>query len=330
MSANEELQSTNEELQSVNEELYTVNSEYQEKLAEISQANNDLDEVLGLSQIGIIFLDENLLIRRYTQAVTRYINLMDSDVHRPLHHISSNINYDELIEDVAEVFSQGTPREREIVLDDKRVLRVSINPYSYADISQSKGVAVTFSDVSDARYNEIGLSVAYKKLRTSLNNALGLLDKNGLMTEVNALVVSNNKSKCNLIEKELRKIASFAVEIKQSLTVRSALAALDDQQIDICILEHNATSETALDLLEALNKKQNQVPIVVVTSDNEKYLRAMLLSQGAVNFISKDDLNPQMLSRSVRFAILKHQIDQQTDGLLLETSNEAEREPALD
>ena len=147
MSANEELQSTNEELQSVNEELYTVNSEYQEKLAEISQANNDLDEVLGLSQIGIIFPDEHLLIRRYTQAVTRYINLMDSDVHRPLHHISSNINYDGLIEDVSEVFSQGKAREHELVLDDKRVLRVSINPYNYADISQSKG-AVSYTHLT--------------------------------------------------------------------------------------------------------------------------------------------------------------------------------------
>ena len=214
------------------------------------------------------------------------------------------------------------------MLDDKRVLRVSINPYSYADISQSKGVAVTFSDVSDARYNEIGLSVAYKKLRTSLNNALGLLDKKGFMNKVNALVVSNSKSKCILIENELREITSFAVEIKQSLTVRSALAALDDQQIDVCILEHNASNETALDLLEVLNKRNIQVPIIVVTSDNEKYLCAMLLSQGAVNFINKDDLNPKILSRSIRFAILKQQIDKRTDGLLLESSNEAEREPA--
>jgi len=55
MSANEELQSTNEELQSVNEELYTVNSEYQEKIAELTEANDDLDSVINATNIGICF-----------------------------------------------------------------------------------------------------------------------------------------------------------------------------------------------------------------------------------------------------------------------------------
>ncbi|MEO0443868.1 MAG: chemotaxis protein CheB, partial [Pseudomonadota bacterium] len=135
MSANEELQSTNEELQSVNEELYTVNSEYQEKIAEVSQANNDLDEVLGLSKIGIIFLDENMLIRRYTHAASEYINLMESDINRPIHHISKNIEYDSMLSDVSKVFASGEAREHEITVPDKRVLRISINPYRYADVA---------------------------------------------------------------------------------------------------------------------------------------------------------------------------------------------------
>lgn len=112
MSANEELQSTNEELQSVNEELYTVNSEYQEKIVEISQTNGDLDEVLGLSKIGIIFLDENMLIRRYTDAVTNYINLQESDINRPLHHISKNIDYKDMLHDVGSVFTSRETIEK--------------------------------------------------------------------------------------------------------------------------------------------------------------------------------------------------------------------------
>ncbi len=146
MSANEELQSTNEELQSVNEELYTVNSEYQEKIAELSQANSDLDEVLALSKIGVIFLDEDMLIRRYTQAAANYVNLMDGDINRPLHHISTKIKYDNMLSDISQVFISGEVKEQELVLDDKRVLSISIIPYSYSDIAQSKGVAITFSD----------------------------------------------------------------------------------------------------------------------------------------------------------------------------------------
>ena len=88
MSANEELQSTNEELQSVNEELYTVNSEYQEKISELTQANSDLDNIIETSELGILFLDESMLIRKFSPVICDYFNILNSDIGRPLHHIS--------------------------------------------------------------------------------------------------------------------------------------------------------------------------------------------------------------------------------------------------
>ena len=66
MSANEELQSTNEELHSVNEELYTLNEEYQKKIEELTNANNDLNNLYLTTNIGIVFLDRQLCIRNFT------------------------------------------------------------------------------------------------------------------------------------------------------------------------------------------------------------------------------------------------------------------------
>lgn len=75
IASNEELQSTNEELQSVNEELYTVNAEYQSKIQELTQLNNDLDNLLGNIKIGVIFLDNELRIRKFTPTATIAYNL---------------------------------------------------------------------------------------------------------------------------------------------------------------------------------------------------------------------------------------------------------------
>lgn len=84
LAGNEELQSSNEELESVNEELTTLNTEYQQKIAELIVANNDLENFLRTSDVATIFLDDTLRLRRFTPAVTREIPLKQHDLGRLL------------------------------------------------------------------------------------------------------------------------------------------------------------------------------------------------------------------------------------------------------
>ncbi|MEP6472495.1 MAG: chemotaxis protein CheB, partial [Gemmatimonadota bacterium] len=97
-SVNEELQSTNEEmetskeeLQSVNEELSTVNVELQGRVADLSQVNNDMNNLLAGTGVGTIFVGHGLRITRFTPTVTQLINLIPTDVGRPVGHIVSNL-----------------------------------------------------------------------------------------------------------------------------------------------------------------------------------------------------------------------------------------------
>jgi two-component system CheB/CheR fusion protein len=110
LSSNEELQSTNEELQSVNEELITVNSEYQKKIDELSELNDDMDNLLSGSAVGTIFLDGNMVIRKYSPPVAKQISIIKSDIGRPLGDLSHNLVYDDLLLDVDGVMKQGKPR----------------------------------------------------------------------------------------------------------------------------------------------------------------------------------------------------------------------------
>ncbi len=100
LASNEELQSTNEELQSVNEELYSVNAEFQSKIGELTDLNNDMDNLLHSTDIGTVFLDGKLCIRKFTPAVTSVIKLLEHDIGRPLDQISYGIEmeHDELLD----------------------------------------------------------------------------------------------------------------------------------------------------------------------------------------------------------------------------------------
>ncbi|WP_028886335.1 chemotaxis protein CheB [Teredinibacter turnerae] len=311
MSANEELQSTNEELQSVNEELYTVNSEYQEKISEISQTNNDLDEVLGLSSIGIIFLDENFLIRRYTQAAARYINLMESDLNRPIHHFSNNLHYDNMLKDISDVFATSKSKQLDIILEDKRVIQISIHAYRYTDPGDSRGVAITFSDVSRARYAQRGLSVVYKQLKSSINNALESLDNTPLANPLKVLVVDDQPVSLALIEETLAAISEFNCEVYSAHTVLESLKIARDAAPDICLVDYHLDGETAIDFIDSMKANSLDIPSLVITGDDDPELNAMLLSYGVLDLINKHDLAPQVLSRSIRFSIRRREIDRE-------------------
>ncbi|MFW8591672.1 chemotaxis protein CheB [Glaciecola sp. 2405UD65-10] len=324
MSANEELQSTNEELQSVNEELYTVNSEYQEKIVQISQANGDLDEVLGLSKIGIIFVDDKLLIRRYTEAVKTYINLQEADISRPLHHISNNIEYDTMLVDVATVLSTTKSIEKEITLKDKKLLRISINSYNYSDVSRSKGVAITFLDISRVRYMELGMVVAYKQLRSSINNALEILDTKPFTQQLNVIILDDSAAYLELLESQLSQINEYQINIFKCSNVKQAFSLIRKNDIDICICDYYLKDETALNLIDGLTHKEIVVPVIVITGDKSDELTPLLLSHGALDLIDKDELSPALLDRSIRYAIRRHQIDLHIEELIENESNTIE------
>ncbi|MDF9799482.1 two-component system CheB/CheR fusion protein [Catalinimonas alkaloidigena] len=147
LSSNEELQSTNEELQSLNEELHTVNAEHQIKIKELVELNDDLNNYFSSSNIGQIFVDRELIIRKYTPEVTKQVNLIDSDVGRPINHLSYNLKYDHFVEDIRSVINTQEVIEKELEVSDNQHYLMRIIPYIRQDKSVD-GAVITFVDIT--------------------------------------------------------------------------------------------------------------------------------------------------------------------------------------
>ncbi|PIQ22372.1 MAG: hypothetical protein COW65_03580 [Cytophagales bacterium CG18_big_fil_WC_8_21_14_2_50_42_9] len=114
LSSNEELQSANEELQSLNEELNTINAEHQYKIKMLMELDDDLNNFFRSSDIGQIFIDRHLVIRRFTPATTQLINLIETDIGRPIIQITHNINHPDFMEDIRNVINHSVILEREV------------------------------------------------------------------------------------------------------------------------------------------------------------------------------------------------------------------------
>ena len=153
--SNEELQSTNEELQSVNEELYTVNAEYQRKIAELTELTNDMDNLLASTEIGTIFLDGQLRIRKFTPQVTETFGLLPQDVGRPIDTFTHKMHHPALVEDLRRVLAKAEPIERDLVDAKGKTYFLRLLPYRAKGVID--GVVVTLIDVTGLKAAEDAL-----------------------------------------------------------------------------------------------------------------------------------------------------------------------------
>ena len=252
-STNEELETSKEELQSVNEELATVNAELQNKVADLSRANNDMNNLLAGTGVGTLFVDPRLRISRFTPAVAPVLNLIQSDVGRPLSHIVSNmVGYDRLVEDVETVLDNLVPKELEVQLKAGPWYLMRIRPYRTQE-NTIEGAVITFVDISEL-----------KRLVDAAREARATLAENILATVRQPLVA---------LDEELRVImanrAFYAeFQVTEAETAGRLFYELGDRRWDVPELRR---------LLEELLPGKKVIENFPVTLEGERTGRRSLL-----------------------------------------------------
>jgi two-component system CheB/CheR fusion protein len=153
LSSNEELQSTNEELQtakeemqSANEELHTVNDELNNRNREMAQVNDDLVNLLGGVNIPIVMVSRDLRIRRFTPLAERLLNLIPSDVGRPIGDLKPNLNVPNLEQLIVEVIDTLNVKDLEVQDREGHWYSLRIRPYVTAD-NKIDGAALAAVDI---------------------------------------------------------------------------------------------------------------------------------------------------------------------------------------
>jgi two-component system, chemotaxis family, CheB/CheR fusion protein len=157
LSSNEELQSTNEELetakeelQSTNEELSTVNDELRNRNAEITQINTDLNTLLAFGGIGMVMLNNDLTIRRFTISAQKIFGLIPADVGRPFRNIKPTIDIPDIGAMIDRALTNLSIEQKDVRIPDGALYKVRVSPYRSVD-NRVDGVVVTVLDTSIAK-----------------------------------------------------------------------------------------------------------------------------------------------------------------------------------
>ena len=153
LASNEELQSTNEELQSTNEELHTVNIEYQNKIIELTELNNDVENLLADSQVGTLLLDDNLEIRRFSSKIRDIFQVLEADIGRPLTHLTHDLADVDPVGVVRQVMGSKQTVEMAVRTGGGRWHLMRVKPYQIGPEIYS-GTVLSFVDISELKRSQ--------------------------------------------------------------------------------------------------------------------------------------------------------------------------------
>ncbi|NPV62140.1 MAG: chemotaxis protein CheB [Methanotrichaceae archaeon] len=271
-SANEELQSTNEELtsskeelQSINEEIQTMNAELQSKIEALSQSHDDMRNLLQSADIPMVFLDGDLKVRRFTDAIKPIVTLRSSDIGRPVSELKLNLVDEDIVRDAQDVLNTLQFKERRVQTEDGMCYKLRLMPYRTSD-NKINGITVTFLDVTDL-----------KELEQSLKDARDFAES----------IVATVREPLLVLDSDLRVVKanqSFykTFETKPQKTDRRLLYTLGDSQWDIPELRR---------LLEEILPKNTTFENFEVTHDFPQIgKRSMLLNARKIQSQTGQDL----------------------------------------
>ena len=206
---NRELIIANTNIKNAYQELYSINQAYFSQVEVLKELNNDLENLLRSIDIGVIFLDRQLKIRKYNSSAQKIINFRTTDIGRSIKDLKHNLDCDNLIE-ILEQFLQTECPDKKLEVQNlltKEFLLMNLHCYylesQQCDDSKSRspiksdtrtceGLILTFVDISDRKQAEQTLThQAFYDSLTGLPNRL--LFKEQLKHAVNSLSRRNSQ-----------------------------------------------------------------------------------------------------------------------------------------
>ena len=310
LSSNEEMQSANEEMQSLIEELHTVNKDYQLKNRELNEINDDLNNYFRSNQNGQLYVNSDLVLMKFSPGTVKHINLLDTDIGRPISNISTNIRFETIIGDIRDVLKNREKIIREVQAIDGKWYQLTTLPYIQQPDNTIAGAIISFNDITSLKETQKELDKTNKILKlinADLNNFVysashDLLGPLGNI-ESTIAVIKNSQVTQQQLPEYLEMIDTSVKNFKIHLKELAAVGKIEGEMLALEPVDIGALIEdirfSISDKIASTNAIITLDLEVLTVYFSKKNLRSVLynLISNAIKYKS-DERNPVILIRT--------------------------------
>lgn len=125
-----------------------------QQINSLIELNDELENYFRNTIIPQLFVDANLILRKFTPPAMKQFKLHHQDIGKSITDIKDNFRFPTIIENIEHVIKTGKLLEKEIQTTDMRWYQMNILPYLVQKENKNNGVIITFVDIT-LRINDL-------------------------------------------------------------------------------------------------------------------------------------------------------------------------------
>jgi len=134
---------------------------------------------------------------------------------------------------------------------------------------------------------------------------------------IKILLIEDCHADCCLMEGMLKDSDAVRFELETVSRLSTGLARLAGGKFDVVLLDLGLPESSGMDTLKKILEHNLEVPIIVLTGQDDDHLGLETIKEGAQDYLSKGQLDKNVLTRSIRYAIERHHLLSELHNLSL-------------
>lgn len=276
-----------------------------QKIKKLIKLNDDLENYFRNTIIPQLFVDSNLILRKFSPPAMKQFTLKMDDIGRPILDIRDNFRFPSIVDDIKMVIDSNEIFEKEIQTTDYRWYQMNIIPYEITKTKKTNGVIITFIEITarirDLKFQE-KLVADHETLLDTLSHDIKTPLTSLLLTVEHVKKISTDNSRqylalFGILENSIKKMQSIISELTDAGKLKNKYQA-EEEWLDF----ENILEDVRLTLAGPIKESGARITSEIEVSEifySRRKLRSIIynLINNAIKFRSPDR-KPEIMIRT--------------------------------